>query len=119
MRHARRDLERPAIRPERVQVAAPKQQGKRLNEVSAPPARSKPGPPAASQNGLPDDLPSPQLRVLELLAEGPQHIDLLGKASGLPLGELFAALTILEIQGFVRQTPGKIYETAERVACQI
>jgi len=96
MRHARRDLERAAFNP--ADIARSRKQ-----------AAVKPKPKPAPIAPPPDRNPT-ETRILHLLQQEPLHIDALSKATGLSFGELFAALTALEIEGLIQQTPGKIYE---------
>ena len=103
MRHAARDLERAAFNPADIarsrRQAAVRKQGSGIRRQEENPAP------------LPDRNPA-ETKILELLRQESMHIDALSKATGLPFGELFAALMALEIDKLVRQTPGKIYELA-------
>ena len=108
MRHASRDLERAAFNP--ADIARSKRQAA-VKTKSAP----KPMPLPISDPAKPAPMPLPkrnpaETKLLTLLQHEPQHIDALSRATALPFGELFAALMALEIDGLIRQTPGKIYE---------
>ncbi|MDR1734379.1 MAG: DNA-processing protein DprA [Oscillospiraceae bacterium] len=120
MRRTHRDLERPGVDPNTVGVKkeasrqAPKKPSERkkaaktaaaeeLLPADAPP--DEPGSPPAP----PPDLPPAEAACLAALAAEPLHVDQLSKAASLPLPELYAALTMLEISGFVKQLPGRVY----------
>lgn len=121
MRQATRDLERPSVNPEQVPVKRPAKPaqpaGARRMATEGggkPPALPKnpsatipPAPPTASLSPL-------EQAVMECLSSGPLHIDDITKATSATLGELFAAITKLEIEGLVRQSPGKLYELARQ-----
>lgn len=47
--------------------------------------------------------------ILEILEEGPMHMDLLMERSGMGFGELSAALIGLQLKGLVRQMPGDLF----------
>ncbi len=51
--------------------------------------------------------PEEAQRVLAALTDTPQHIDVLCQKTALPCGRLLSLLTMLEINGMVRQLPGK------------
>lgn len=112
MRQAARDLERASITPEKVAVKKSSiKQSLRENHPVTPLARhpstegNLPQPPP-----LPADLPPLEHTLVQCLAAKPLHIDELAKAAGAGLGELFAALTKLEIGGIIKQAPGKIFQ---------
>jgi len=65
---------------------------------TAPPRRERPLPPGAG-----DD-------ILKALAAKPLHVDDLSMCLGMPVSELLNELTMLELDGYVRQNPGKIFE---------
>ncbi|MDR1465090.1 MAG: DNA-processing protein DprA [Oscillospiraceae bacterium] len=119
MRRVERDLERSGGDPDAVPVKRPRQPG------SARPSKPRAaraggdgfpltgGLPPAEISTAPPPLADPlQRQVAALLAEHPAHIDALAKQTGAALGELFAALTALEMEGRIRQLPGKLYEAA-------
>jgi DNA processing protein len=60
---------------------------------------------AAVQREARAELPSDpaELALIELLSYEPQHVDLIGRAAGLPPGQVAAALAVLELKGLVRQ----------------
>ncbi|MDR2687704.1 MAG: DNA-processing protein DprA [Oscillospiraceae bacterium] len=100
MRRAERDLERPAVKPENVSVKK-----KQAGAAVLPPAQTqKPQPIPA-----PSTLSPLEQRILQLLANGPVHIDRIMKETDAPYGALFAALMNLELQELVQQAPGKMY----------
>ncbi len=47
--------------------------------------------------------------IIEFLAYGPRHIDLIGQVCGLPLDRLMVLLFELEMKGLISQEPGQIY----------
>jgi DNA processing protein len=56
---------------------------------------------------LPDDLSDDEKAVMEIVADGPVHIDEVGRALGIDAAAVSRVLTILEIKGLVKQLPGK------------
>lgn len=50
-----------------------------------------------------------EARILRVLGAEPVHIDAIGRASGLPMGELASTLTMLELKGLVRQVGAMSY----------
>lgn len=63
------------------------------------PAASKPAPPADP--------------LVELLDTEPRHLEDIIRASGQPAAQVLSRLTMLELQGFIRELPGKFYVLAE------
>lgn len=57
------------------------------------------------ENAVDDDAAA----IIECLASGPRHIDLIGHACGLPLDRLMVQLFELEMKGFISQEPGQVY----------
>ncbi len=53
------------------------------------------------------DLTDDQIRLLKLLRDGPQQVDDLIEAAEIPTRRVLSALTVLEIDGHVRQSSGK------------
>jgi len=109
MREAARHLEKPSANPDHVPV---KKQAAR-NRRQAPVADAD-TPSCAPQPKKPSsDLNTFEQSILQCLSCKPLHIDDITKAVNADLGELFAALTKLEIEGFLKQTPGKIFELCQ------
>ncbi len=61
---------------------------------------------AAVQHEARAELPSDpaELALLDLLSYEPQHVDLLGRAAGMPPAQAAATLAILELKGLARQS---------------
>ncbi|HQL41547.1 MAG TPA: DNA-processing protein DprA [Candidatus Omnitrophota bacterium] len=55
------------------------------------------------------DLRVQEKNVLHLLSKSPITLDALCQASGLPMTQLYNVLLSLELKGFVRQMPGKLF----------
>ncbi|MCL2105614.1 MAG: DNA-processing protein DprA [Oscillospiraceae bacterium] len=112
MRRAERHLERRTMDPAEVPVkaAAPPKKARPAPKQQKAPARPKE--PAAPARELSQE----QRNILELLEEEALHIDALRQRTELTPGALSAALITLEMDGLVRQTPGKIYEIANAEA---
>jgi DNA processing protein len=51
-------------------------------------------------------LPQPQAVVYKALTTSPMHMEQVASASGLAIGQVSAALTLLQLKGLVRQLPG-------------
>jgi len=81
-----------------------------LSEISGMVPRSEPAssPAAPRQPSLQVEDP-----LVALLSSEPQQIEELIMASGLPAPEVMTRLTMLELQGLVRELPGKCYVLAE------
>lgn len=62
---------------------------------------------AARQTAI--DLPESEAALLELMSEVPMHFDKLCEHTGQQPGELSAALTMLELDGFIERKPGERY----------
>jgi DNA processing protein len=60
--------------------------------------------------GQPAGLTAAEAEVWQLLADGPCHIDLLVRESGLPASEVAAALALLELKGLVATVATKTYQ---------
>ena len=52
--------------------------------------------------------------ILEQLACGARHIDTVIAESGLPAGRILASMTLLEVKGFVKRLPGRVFSLAEK-----
>lgn len=48
-------------------------------------------------------------RIMDVLAQGPLHIDIIVRDSGLPASEVAGNLVVLELKGLIQPMPGKIY----------
>jgi len=48
-------------------------------------------------------------RILAVLGEGPRHIDLVIRDSGLPASEVASTLVTLELKGLIRSGAGRTY----------
>ena len=72
------------------------------NLVSARREKRKGGAPAA-------DLSEEENKLLSLINSEPAHVDLLIEHSGATASKTIAALSLLEIKGFLKQLPGKHY----------
>jgi len=57
-------------------------------------------------NDPPDDVGPEALRVWDVLAEDPLHVDEVARAARLGSGPALAALSLLEVGGWVRQEAG-------------
>ena len=55
------------------------------------------------------ELTDDQIALLQTLTEEPTLVDDLVEASGIPVRRVLSALTMLEIDGYVSQAPGKRY----------
>ena len=51
---------------------------------------------------------------MELLQNGALHIDDLIDRSDLPAGRILASMTLLEVKGYVKRLPGRVYSLAEK-----
>jgi len=107
MRQAARDLDRASITPERVAVKRKPAQPVSM-DTNSPAAIAKPQP-----KPLPPNLSELEQNIVQYLAAKPLHIDEIAKAAGAGLGELFAALTKLEIASIIKQSPGKVFELCQ------
>ncbi len=58
----------------------------------------------------PTGLTAAEARVWQLLADGPCHVDLLVRESGLPASEVGAALALLEMKGLISAVATKTYQ---------
>lgn len=54
----------------------------------------------------PPRLPDAQAAVYKVLATSPMHMEQVAVAANLPIGQVSAALTLLQLKGLVRQLPG-------------
>lgn len=54
-------------------------------------------------------------RLYNLLAAGPMDTDGLVEASAMPVDRVNSLLTTLEIQGIIKQTPGRMFERADEI----
>ena len=52
--------------------------------------------------------------IVEQLADAPLHIDLIIDGTQLSAGRVLAAMTMLELKGYVRRLPGRIFSLAEQ-----
>ena len=102
MRRAERDLERESVKPEQVAV---KKKPVGAAAPSRPQTETQPPPAPSSLSPL-------ESKIMQLLANGPMHIDRIMKEAGAPYGELFAALMNLELQAGIQQAPGKMYDAS-------
>ncbi len=65
-----------------------------------------------TENVLPEGLSDSEKKVLSLLSDEPQHIDLISQRSGLPTSEALSILLTLELKDLVRQLAGKMFVRA-------
>lgn len=72
-------------------------------------ARGKMRSDAAAEPVLPEITDPIQKQVFELLSEGPVHLDVLVTLTGLPVGELSGALTMLRLSEHVNRSFGDYY----------
>ncbi len=79
-----------------------------LSELLPQLRRRRPSKQAASPP--PPALSATERQVLDILGEGPLHIDTLIVRAGLPGGRVASALVGLEMKGVVRQLKGKVFE---------
>jgi len=63
-----------------------------------------------------DEAACPRVRILELLAGGATSVDDLIRDSGRPAQEILASMLDLELQGVVRQLPGRQFQLTGRFA---
>ena len=61
-----------------------------------------------------DSVTPDERAILELLQNGALHIDDLIDRSGLPAGRILASMTLLEVKGYVKRLPGRVYSLAEK-----
>lgn len=61
-----------------------------------------------------DRLSPDERTIVQLLTEKPLHIDLIIDGVQLPAGRVLASMTLLEIKGFVKRLPGRVFELAEK-----
>ena len=54
-----------------------------------------------------EGLSADELAAVAVMSEKPMHVDDIIDLSGLPVNRILAALTMLQMKGFVRQSPGK------------
>jgi len=109
MREATRDLERPSANPEKIPVKKPTKPvgASCVRPLTCP---TQHAPPAGEHNSpLPPGLSPLEQKILQCLSGRQMHIDDITKAVNISMGELFMALTKLEIEGLVAQAPGKVY----------
>jgi len=55
------------------------------------------------------ELSANEKKICEILSLGPLHIDIIAEKTGMPFHEISSLLVILEIKGFVKQLPGKLF----------
>lgn len=94
--------------------------GKLKKEAAQPPISDKipidnPAPPSYHVTEAPsrEDLDPQEKRILEALGPEDRHIDTLIAGTGLPSAEILAALTMLEVKGYVITRPGGWARTSE------
>lgn len=83
-----------------------------LEEIAPQLVRRRGGSEAPARS-LPPSTSAPTRKVLELLQDNSLQVDQVIERSGLPAAQVLEILLDLELQGFIRQVPGKIY-AAER-----
>ena len=84
--------------------------------MSCPPCARLPGPlfgpaaPAGRVSEAPGPMrPAPEDPLLPLLGSEPVQLEELVQAARLPVQDVLARLTLLELQGLVKELPGKCY----------
>jgi DNA processing protein len=94
-----------------------------LPQTSVPPIVSQPSsqislldapPPAPARSAAPllhktDGLGEPERKLLHIITHDPTGIDHLTSTSGLTIQEVLNGLLVLELSGFIRQLPGKMF----------
>ena len=68
--------------------------------------------PVQEKQNAPDlsELDEQQRMIAEMLSDGALHADIIAQRSGLDAASLMAELTELEISGYIRSLPGKMFE---------
>ena len=62
-----------------------------------------------THKNLPADLNESEIKVLNVLKDGPKHINKISNETGYPLGKIRAIATLLEIRGLVYTVEGNAY----------
>ncbi len=52
--------------------------------------------------------------IVQLLQQGQRHIDAIIDESGLAAGRILASMTLLEVKGYVKRLPGRMFSLAEK-----
>ena len=52
------------------------------------------------------ELTAEEIRIVGILSQGDQYADLIIRGAGLPAGEVLAALTMLQLKGYVQEQNG-------------
>ena len=60
-----------------------------------------------------DTLSRDEQCLVQLLQDGPMHIDVIVDRTQLGAGRALASLTLLEVKGFVQRPSARMYELAE------
>ena len=97
------------LRREAAQREAPETPGyeRREQQREAQRRETRKLPPRLDPQGA--ELTDDQIALLRTLTEEPMLVDDLVEASGIPVRRVLSALTMLEIDGYVSQAPGKRY----------
>lgn len=66
------------------------------------------------QRELPEGLNPEELKILQLLTEGPMYIDRICEESSMSIAATSGALTGLEVKGLIRREPGNVFSRIER-----
>jgi DNA processing protein len=72
--------------------------------------RSPGNAPAPKETGTPAALRDAQAGVYRVLTTTPMHMEKIATAADLPISQVSAALTLLQLQGLVRQLPGNQFQ---------
>jgi len=59
---------------------------------------------------LPADLKQEELKILQVLQNGPMYVDKIAEESLIPISGASSALTVLEIKGLIKRLPGNVFE---------
>jgi DNA processing protein len=84
-----------------------------IEEIAPQLARRVDASTAVTERVLPPNAGEHARKIFVLLQDNPLHVDQVIERSGLPAAQVLEVLLDLELQGFVRQSPGKLY-AAER-----
>ena len=61
-----------------------------------------------------DSVTPDERAILELLSGGARNIDDIIAESALPAGRILASMTLLEVKGYVKRLPGRVFSLAEK-----
>ncbi len=97
------------VAPDQAVIPAPARARRKITAPDPPPDSMSIEPALRFPSDVPVDLSEPEALLLQSLTATPKYIDELAAETGLPIGQVTATLTLLDMRGLIRAVGVKSY----------